>query len=398
MTIRNLCLLAFGAVLGVSTHAQSRSMELAPVASGDLRPASLTTVADMPLANTSRELVSFTWDAAGAPAAQTMDPFAASSRSFALNVSAASLAKGVTLNVDAPGAVIRVSAQSGGQTIDADRLTIALPSGRELSARAATDQLVQRRDLGAVTGGLASQGLGVRLAHELGAGEFTLRYPANRPDDEVRIEVFDRNSDKVLVLQSAADHFMHPADAAVRADWLGASRVSHRSGYALSPDGTQHALAFETDGSARLANAARAEYRMGLWEWHVQTQDTDGVRRDAKTVFALTAAVARFDNSARVSVQPAGVSVELGTEVQSAGRYEVRGTLMATNADGKLVPALISATARWLEPGQSSLNLDFDAARIKALGLSAPFSLRNLSLLDQSRMGTLERRSEALTF
>jgi hypothetical protein len=398
MTIRKLCLLMLAAMVGVSVQGQSRSLELIPAASSDLRAASLVAAPDMELANTSREPVSFTWDAADTPAAKHHAPFAASSRSYGLNVSAAELARGVTLKLDAPGAVIRVSGQRVGQTIAPDKLLIALPSGRELSARAATDQLVQRQDLGAATGGIAGQGLGVRLARELGAGAFTLRYPAERPDDQVRIEVFDRNSDKVLVLQSAADHFMQPEDARVQTDWRGASRVSKRSGFALAPDGTQHALIFAADGSAGLASATRAQYQTGLWEWHVQTTDTDGVRREVKTAFALTAAVARLDNSARVVIEPDSVSVALGAQVQSAGRYELRATLLATNTDGKLVPALTSATARWLEPGQDALSLQFDAGRIKALGLAAPFALRNVSLLDQSRMGTLERRREALTF
>ncbi|MFK7886405.1 MAG: DUF4785 domain-containing protein [Gammaproteobacteria bacterium] len=398
MKIRLLSAFTAAIIVCAPSFAQSRAVELTPATDGDLRAANLVAAPDMPLANTSREAVSFTWPAVDAPASERSEVHRAQSRSYGVTVSASDLAKGVALQLDAPGAVVRVSGQRRGQLIDPDQLTIALASGREMTARAATDQLVLRDNMEAAGLNVAGQGLGIRFAAELGAGQVTLRYPQSRRDDSVRIDVFERNSDKVLSVQSAADHFMQAREASVQIAWGEASRGASVDGYALAPDGQRHELIFATNGTARLASPARVASQPGLWEWHVQATDTDGVRRDAKTVFALTAAVARLNNRASVVQQPDAVIIELGAEVRSAGRYEARATLLGTNADGKLVPALTSATADWLEPGSGALRLSFDTAAIKALGLSAPFSLSNLSLLDQSRMGTLERRQSAVTF
>lgn len=398
MTLRFIFALTLATTMATSSFAQSRSLVLTPAAADDLRASSLVAAPSMPLANTSRDPVSFSWPAVDAPATIGTNTFRAESRSFGVTVSATDLASGVTLRVDAPGAVVRVSGQRAGQQIDPDQLMVVLASGRELNALAATDQLVSREDLAAAGMNVAGQGLGIRLARELGAGEFTLRYPSSRRDDQVRIDVFDRNSDHVLALQSVADQFHSARTAALAVSGPAAAKGARMQGFALAPDGTQHALAFGADGRARLASPARSSFQRGLWEWHVQTIDVDGLQRDAKTVFALSPAVARLDNTATVDARGADVTVTLGTEVRSAGRYEVRATLAGTAKDGSTVDALTSATAAWLESGSGTLTLHFDAATIKAMGLQAPFELRNLSLRDQSRMGVLELRRSALAF
>lgn len=48
-----------------------------------------------------------------------------------------------------------------------------------------------------------------------------------------------------------------------------------------------------------------------------------------------------------------------------------------------------------LEPGSQSLVLRYDAGLLA--GASGPFELRDLNLLDQGRMGVLQRQQRALT-
>ena len=393
-----------GALLSAPlTAAQTRSLTLDAAAATDLRPGALMTAPDVPLANDNRETVAFSWETNDAPATlEQPEPFTAHSREFQRTVTAAALARGVTVTTDGAGAVIRLSSAAPGVLLDPDRLTLEFGDGRRVSAAAASDQLVSSDDLRAAGMAAPSAALGLRLAPAFGGGDVVLRYDAALPDNApVTVWVLDRNSDTVLSARSAAGQFMSVADARARVELLSAA-TGHGAftvnGTAVAPDGTSHALRIGRDGQARFASPQSVQWQPGLWEWRFHAKTRSGIERIARTAFAMSVPVARFDDSVLVQFDRGELRVALGAEVKTAGRYEARATLLATDASGKRVPAMVGAVAGWLEPGGGVLTMRFDAGALKSRGLRAPYELQHLSLADQSRMGLLELRARALTF
>jgi len=131
----------------------------------------------------------------------------------------------------------------------------------------------------------------------------------------------------------------------------------------------------------------RAEGRQG--EAHVV--------RTARTAFACSLPTAVLGGDAAVRSGEAGVEIALAVDVTTAGRYDASGVLYGTDAKGQLRPLALAHAANWLDPGRAALTLTFDAARLEAARLAAPFELRDLRLADQGRMGVLHRQSRALT-
>ncbi len=89
--------------------------------------------------------------------------------------------------------------------------------------------------------------------------------------------------------------------------------------------------------------------------------------------------------------------VALGVEVAAPGRYDVRGVVYGRDATGQARPLALAQSAAWLDAGRGELALDVDAGLIAKSGLAAPFELRDVRLMDQGRMGLLQRQEVALT-
>ena len=88
--------------------------------------------------------------------------------------------------------------------------------------------------------------------------------------------------------------------------------------------------------------------------------------------------------------------LSLGVEAVAASRYEVRGVLFGSGANGELLPAAVGHAAAWLEPGHGTVELRFDQALVDDSGLRAPFEIRDLRLIDQGTMGLLHRQARGL--
>ncbi|NJL29969.1 MAG: DUF4785 domain-containing protein, partial [Thermoanaerobaculia bacterium] len=74
----------------------------------------------------------------------------------------------------------------------------------------------------------------------------------------------------------------------------------------------------------------------------------------------------------------------------------VSGLLYGTDAEGQLRPMAEAQSAAWLEPGSAKLDLVIDRSAVTGATLKAPFELRGLRLVDQSRMGVLHQQAQAL--
>ncbi len=388
----NKTLMTAGLVLATMTaHAQVRSLSLRAPAAGDLVAGELVEAPPMTLVNERREAVSLSWVSTMAPASNMAAPFEAVSRSAVLHVDAAALKNGVPLVTDAPGAVVRLSAASGG--LDPSRVFVELGGQRQALA-AVSDQLVNADDLRAagMDGGTAV--VGARLTAS--AGPMRLIYDGTlKAQSGYTLSVFDRNSTTALSLQSASDHFrgaQGEQGAAVQARFDGADTDVTWHGLAVSPDGKQYPLTFDRSGRGTLKRRVAPAASAGLWEWRVRATDSRGLVRDARTAFAMAPAVAGLAPQADVAVGLAATDITLTVEVRSAGRFEVRGVLTG-RAGGQ---AVVAAHARWLEPGQTRVVLSFDVNDIKAAALRGPLRLSRLTLTDQSRMSVQELRTNAL--
>jgi hypothetical protein len=109
--------------------------------------------------------------------------------------------------------------------------------------------------------------------------------------------------------------------------------------------------------------------------------------RDAQTSFAVNLNSARFDGEVKILEN----KLEIGIEVGLKGRYEVRGVIFGTDTSGELKPLAMTMTAKWLESGTQSIKLDIDQTLIKDSGLSAPFTLKNVQLTNQSYLAPVQQ-------
>ncbi len=169
----------------------------------------------------------------------------------------------------------------------------------------------------------------------------------------------------------------------------------------VSPAGRSFPVSFkvERDGRlrARLPLDADEAPSQGLWEVQASGEAQvrgQTVKRSLRVAFAVALPVARLDGSAAIVNAPGSVGVRLGVEVGAAGRYETRALLYGM-VGGVLKPLAVGHSAQWLEPGSQSLVLRYDAALLA--GATGPYELRDLNLLDQGRMGVLQRQQRAVS-
>lgn len=102
---------------------------------------------------------------------------------------------------------------------------------------------------------------------------------------------------------------------------------------------------------------------------------------------------ARLDGNVNLLDRADQLVARFGVEVGAAGRYEVRALLYGM-VGGAMAPVAVAHSAAWLEPGAGTIELAYDAALLA--GVRGPYELRDLSLLDQSRVGLLHRQQRGL--
>ncbi len=397
------------ALLAASGAFAQGTVELLPAAAGDLVADTLTAPLGMKARAVPREPVAVSWPL---PADRQLDPrpapFVATSKEFQVEVGAGELARGVLLTVTGAGAVVRVNptAASRAAAITADHLAIE-PSalllidarGRRFSGGSGMRQVASAAQLQQAGVPFAPGTTAFRIAEQLGAGTFTLQAPGLTGELRYQIHVLDAASAIELALTTSASDYLHGQELVVEARLAdgGAPMAGRLEGFVASPAGRTWPLAFAAAGKglyhATLVLDAREAPAPGLWQVHASARGAM-VRRDAHTAFACAVPAARLDGRATPAAD-GDVGVSLGLEVAAASRYEVRGVLFATAADGELRPVAVGASAAWLEPGAGSLELRFTDALGE--GFSAPFEVRDLRLVDQGTMGVLHRQARGLT-
>jgi len=127
-----------------------------------------------------------------------------------------------------------------------------------------------------------------------------------------------------------------------------------------------------------------------LYELHLASTVFDNkvkVQRNDKFAFAITQPTARMTGNLVVNKTAATVSLDVASE----GRYEVSGIVYGKNNKGVLTQIMLSRSAYYLSPGEQEVELRFDNDILRKSGITAPYSIKNLKLMDQSRMAVLQQ-------
>lgn len=382
--------IAISLALAFSSFAADAAQPLRPAGGRDQAPNRLVAL-PAPAAGIERAPVSFSWKLDPAQPLSASQPHVAQSREYWQTVDAAELERGVSLKMSAPGSLIRISPTRGARALQADSLQIRDAAGAaKLQSIASAEQLA-KAGMDVQDGSLVA-----KLDPQEGADTYTLRVPKGQ--GSYLVHVYEPQSNDVLRAGTDRDHVL--AGDSLRFD-VDFSRSGKRSAAVqaeallVAPDGRNWPVALAADGqgglSARVKMPAAVGNTPGLWELQVFA-DADGVKRDARTAFAVAAPTARFDGLFAFNAKT--MRMALPVKAGSEGRYEARGTLYATAPDGAMRPVSQAHSAAWMKRGNGMLVLQFDRSHLPA-GYGAPFEVRQLELNDQSRMAPLESRESA---
>jgi hypothetical protein len=237
----------------------------------------------------------------------------------------------------------------------------------------------------------------LRLADTV-TGDLELAVPTAR--GSYLVHVFEPRSMLVLALVAERDGIAGGESLRVRATLQGTAALARLGGLVSAPDGSSQAIDFvrQRDGSyvADVKPEVAHAGGQGLWEVHAfgVAAGILATPRDAKTAFAVSLPVARFDGSV-VRADRGGVVLGVGIEARVASRYGVSAVLYGTGADGALHPAAMAQSAAWMEAGRGRLELRYDSS---AGALRAPWEVRDLRLVNQADMSLQERRERAVAW
>jgi len=359
--------------------------------------------------NHEREAVSASWalqtfEAKDLPAIPQVDlaarpaPHVEVSRGYRLRVTAAELVAGVKLPLSAPGAFVHLSPQ-GLMDVELDQLVLVDGvSGQELRDGAGIGltldaATLDRAGIPAIAGAIGFKPKLDAGVHEL---KLTEAAAAGMTDDLI-IQVEEPGS--AFHATAAADNtgYLLGDTLTIAADWQGADvRTERHDAIAILPSGKQRPIVLTAAGATLTGSLVLDDEDVvpgALIDVEVQLEgvSADGVRvrRTVKTSVAYALPTAAF----RGDVRKVGGTVDVGVDVGSPGRYAVTAVVYGTDDGGALVPFMMTQSARFLEPGSHVLTLKLDPAVITAAGVREPFEVRDLELMDQTRVGQLGRRA-----
>lgn len=406
------------ALLVATASVQVCALELLPKQAGDLEPAlvaaaKLATQPATPSARAgapgqSREPVALSWASADAGMAAAT-PHEAESRESYTIVTGAELARGVPLHTTAPRAVVRVqafdmSSPRANLAIHPQSMTVIDQAGRAHGSAEAMEALVTDDKLAKADLPFAPGTSAFRLHQGLGSGQFKLRADNLGDNERFLINVVEPDSPVALTMRAGAAAYLHGQQLSLSSELRNKDgskpAFSKLEGYVMSPAGRRFPLTFKQGAggrmAAQLALDADEELAPGLWEVHAHAQGKakqGDVKRSLRLAFPVAMPTAKLDRKVALANSGGGIAVHFGVETAQAGRYEVRGVLYGT-VQGVLKPVGVAHAAQWMEPGSGTIALTF-APELRAAA-SGPYEIRELFLLDQGRMGVLQRQQRAV--
>ncbi len=327
--------------------------------------------------------------------------YSAASREYWIDASESELHNGIRIPLSAPGAVVRISPHGGnaGAAIASADVQL-LVAGRRLDNASAIRSAADEDALRNAGMDVPQGSVALRLADNV-SGDVRLALPTAR--GAYLVHVFEPASTVVLGLAAERDSIAGGDNLRFRATIQGAS-LDRVGGLVSAPDGASQTVDFarQPDGSyiASVKPDIAHASGPGLWEIHAFgiTGGNSAIPRDAKSAFAVSRPVARFDGSAeRIALRfkDSGMVISVGVEASAASRYGIAGVLYGTGNDGQLRPVAMAQSAAWLDAGHGRIELHYDAA---SLSLGAPWEVRDLRLVNQADMSLQERRERAIAF
>ncbi|NVJ66800.1 MAG: DUF4785 family protein [Gammaproteobacteria bacterium] len=322
------------------------------------------------------------------------------SRQYRMEVTGKELRQGVSLKTTAPGALVRISGFNTSNPVEPQNLNLHI-ANQKFAKGSAFDTLVDSRMMTKTGVGFQQGTTGFKISEQVGNGHFKLQTEQSLADsDRYLVNVFEKNSDVELHLTANKSSYLKGGLMTVNtALWDQGSKVplSSVKSSLISPNGERMPLVANKSGQMQLPMNMRASNVPGaLWTLETEVDAMINgveVKRIAKVAFAYADKTATLSKMQPLVDERAGrLSAMIPVHANKQGRYEVRGVLYATNADGKMIPAMVTHSANSLNPGVSMINMQFDKNILAAKGLSAPFALKNLQLRDQLRMAVLETK------
>lgn len=387
-------------------------MQLSAPQAGDLVTTQLAPVDSVtPLQNTRQETVQFSWAIGNNIDIETPHKsHLGESRGYWMLVSDIELTKGVDIYTTAPGSIVKVSPQSGSIPIDPVDMELRGKSGTSYHGNEAMDLIVGNDQLES-SGAPFPRGTSVfRIAAKRGQGHFTLHAPNLTPTGQQRYHIYveETNSDVILQIQADNNAYLYGQALNVSSSLKNSQKslpIQNMKGFIRSPDGVVTPISFKRENEGVFSVSKPLDQpgaiTPGLWEVHTQVQgmlNGTPVRRNVKTAFSYIMPQARLTGELNLETPAGGdLSATLSVDVQSASRYELKATLYGTDANGKQQAFMVANTASWLNPGENTLQLVFDSKLLKQSNLSPPYEVRDLRLMDQSRMGVLHRQAYGFT-
>lgn len=412
ITISHKKLLGLTLAIGLATtqgFAHAEKMTLMKPSAADTTTKELTTLNGiaLPTVNTSKERVSFSQVLRTKTAinSNVNQRFVKESRNFQMEISGAELNAGVNIPVASKSAVIRVIPMANAPQIDSRQLKVNT-DGRWMNHNEAFATAVNDNQLSAAGLESPKNTIAVKMkAAPSDAGMIMKSEQSLSGNDRFNVLVFEPQSNEVLTTQLNKTRVVQGETIRVRTRMTNASKkmaMGKVEAYALAPNSTDkipvelktrnNVAIAQIDTSTMLASAP------GLWEVYISAEAEKGSNktlRSAKVAFAVAPMTARLSGDVDVDLASNTMAFSFDVENIMAGRYEVSAVIYGTNARGKMVPGVMTATAEWLD-SNGAITLDVSKADMKKAGLSAPFEVRHLKLKDQTRLSELWSQETAL--
>lgn len=408
MKLHPITFIVSALLAGSMAHAAELSSTSLLHSAGDQIPTRLQT-------SNSARLASAQLDRATSSMSWAVDPqlaldsrpaaYVSESREYWIDATGAELQRGIALSTTAKGAVIRISPRVGTSVAIAASTLSVTASGRRYASSDALSAAADEDALRAAGMDVPQGSVVVKLKDNIAAGRVEL--VASAAQGDYLIHVFEPASPVVLSLQAGQDTVLAGEPIQFKANIIGGAKLNRLSGLISSPSGHSQPVDFvrQADGSfsASIKPDAAHAGGHGLWEFHAfgnASLSKQDIQRDARTAFAVSVPTARL--SGVVAAPPtrgksSEVAMRVGVEAGSASRYQLAGVLYGTLADGSMRPGVIGHAATWLEAGNASITLKFDAESIAKSGIKAPYEVRDLRLINQADMSLIERREHAAT-
>lgn len=314
------------------------------------------------------------------------------SRKYKIKTTFGQLKKGVVINTQAPGAIIRITPLNRKLPAKPDfriknskgvDLTLIEASALFSKEEALQNTIFNGRDL-----------ILLQLKPELGAGEFVLSSstPSLKDDEGYLIHVFDKDAKTYLHVKTDKAHYQYGDELVVtisfqddeqhyRIDAIDASLVNANGD--TIPLNLEKIENEDYEGHATLL--CDKDSQGGNWYVEVKTTATlnaQTVKRQGHSAFSYIIPSAAIREIKKAGTTPLTFSARV--EAATDSRYALQVVLYGSDKAGKIHPMQTAQTAAWLTAGMHDLDFSFDS-ELKS-NYKAPYYLGYVHLTDLGQL------------